>query len=520
MSVMNTDLFSRLTAIDPNYADNAASQTANSQAAFGSYLQSAQTQPVDLPPSSGGWSNLGPGDAMEPNATAAQAAPPSDSSTATSMNQDASTASPDQPSRDSQDSVDRSSQQGSRSPSDVTQDGNTNKAKKGDATAVTPDLNMVATAVANAAPITGSNPANDSKAIAGQASAKPDSAPNPPTTVNPPQTDSAVAANGQAAAEQAAAEATPAAPTLPKEKSAADTPTAEDATAHTASPKPNDKAAGIDSLATAAVAPTCPAVSPVPTPPADPKPPEHAVVSGVTTAPAGQPTESLATQANDAAATIPDAPSVQDVRTKSAAASLGQSENDSGATASKPPPSASSPTAAPQTATHGTNAAGGDSSTAAAADADLSVADRVRFVQRVEQAIQGLSDQGGSLRLRLSPPELGSLHIEISVAKGEMTARVQAETTTARNILLDNLPALRERLAQHDIKVQRFDVDLMDRSTGGMSNQSSQYQDYSRQNPGSAVVRAPFRGGSELPGTVETATFRPASEGGRLNVVV
>ena len=130
----------------------------------------------------------------------------------------------------------------------------------------------------------------------------------------------------------------------------------------------------------------------------------------------------------------------------------------------------------------------------------MSQADRVRFVQRVEQAFQDLSGQGGSVRLRLSPPELGSLHIEIKVAKGEMTARVEAETPAARNILLDNLPALRERLAQHDIKVQRFDVDLMDRSGGGMSNQSSQYQDPSQQNPSARVVRTPFRGSSELPG--------------------
>ncbi len=143
----------------------------------------------------------------------------------------------------------------------------------------------------------------------------------------------------------------------------------------------------------------------------------------------------------------------------------------------------------------------------------------MRFVQRVEQVFQDLSGQGGSVRLRLSPPELGSLNIDIKLAKGVMTARVEAETPAARNILLDNLPALRDRLAQQDIKVQRFDVDLMDRSAGGMSNQSSQYQDPS-QNPHAAVVRAPLRGGSESPAAVETAASRPVSVEGRLNVVV
>ena len=151
----------------------------------------------------------------------------------------------------------------------------------------------------------------------------------------------------------------------------------------------------------------------------------------------------------------------------------------------------------------------------------MSQADRVRFVQRVEQAFQDLSDQGGSVRLRLSPPELGSLHIEINVAKGEMTARVQAETPAARNILLDNLPALRERLAQHDIKVQRFDVDLMDRSARRhVQPVVAVPESFPAERRRARSLRTPFRGSSGLPGTVEAAASRPVNEGGRLNVVV
>jgi flagellar hook-length control protein FliK len=177
-------------------------------------------------------------------------------------------------------------------------------------------------------------------------------------------------------------------------------------------------------------------------------------------------------------------------------------------------------TAVPQTALHNTAAAGGGTSAAPMADANLSQADRVQFVERVQQAFQDLGGQGGSVRLRLSPPELGSLRIEINVSKGEMTARIEAETPAARNVLLDNLPALRERLVQHDIKVRSFDVDLMDRPAGGMSNQSSQYQDPSQQSGSGASVRAPFRGGGELPSTVAAAPSPPLSDGGHLNVVV
>lgn len=96
--------------------------------------------------------------------------------------------------------------------------------------------------------------------------------------------------------------------------------------------------------------------------------------------------------------------------------------------------------------------------------------DRVRFVQRVAKAFQHLGDQEGQVRLRLSPPSLGSLHLEVTLRGGELIARLQTETEAAKHLLLDNLSQLRERLAEQDIKIARFDVDLMgqpdDRGTG------------------------------------------------------
>ena len=45
-------------------------------------------------------------------------------------------------------------------------------------------------------------------------------------------------------------------------------------------------------------------------------------------------------------------------------------------------------------------------------------ADRVRFVQRVEQAFQSMSAGGGTVRLKLSPPELGSMRWKSRSATG------------------------------------------------------------------------------------------------------
>ncbi|MBX3424338.1 MAG: flagellar hook-length control protein FliK [Pirellulales bacterium] len=91
---------------------------------------------------------------------------------------------------------------------------------------------------------------------------------------------------------------------------------------------------------------------------------------------------------------------------------------------------------------------------------DAAGVDRARFVQRVSGAIRTAEGRDGQVRVRLSPPELGSLRIELKVQQGVMHASIEAETTTARNLLLDNLPALRDRLAEQNIRVERFDVDV------------------------------------------------------------
>jgi flagellar hook-length control protein FliK len=115
---------------------------------------------------------------------------------------------------------------------------------------------------------------------------------------------------------------------------------------------------------------------------------------------------------------------------------------------------------------------------------NLSDADQARFVDRVARAVQATGDRGGTLRLRLSPPELGSLTLEIKVQSGAVTARVEADTPAARTLLLENLPLLRERLAEHGMRVDQFDVDLTDRHTGGtpdgMQQNDRQHEDRPR----------------------------------------
>jgi len=96
--------------------------------------------------------------------------------------------------------------------------------------------------------------------------------------------------------------------------------------------------------------------------------------------------------------------------------------------------------------------------------------DAARFVTRVSRAIDTAQQRGGEIKLRLSPPELGTLQIKLSLSEGALTATLETETASARNLLLDNLPALRDRLAEQQIRVEKFDVDVR--------QQGSQQQDW------------------------------------------
>jgi flagellar hook-length control protein FliK len=113
---------------------------------------------------------------------------------------------------------------------------------------------------------------------------------------------------------------------------------------------------------------------------------------------------------------------------------------------------------------------------------ELPRVDAARFVGRVAKAVQTAQERGGALHLRLSPPELGSLRLELSMQNGAMTATVETETSAARQVLLDHLPALRERLAEQNIRIERFDVDVRQENSGGQADPRASQQEH-RQHP-------------------------------------
>jgi flagellar hook-length control protein FliK len=96
------------------------------------------------------------------------------------------------------------------------------------------------------------------------------------------------------------------------------------------------------------------------------------------------------------------------------------------------------------------------------AETERNTVDTARFVQRVARGfLTSRVEAGREIRLRLHPPELGHLRLQIRVQDGVLTAHMETENHLARTLLLDQLAGLRNRLAEHDIKIDRFEVDLM-----------------------------------------------------------
>jgi flagellar hook-length control protein FliK len=73
------------------------------------------------------------------------------------------------------------------------------------------------------------------------------------------------------------------------------------------------------------------------------------------------------------------------------------------------------------------------------------------------------------VRLRLDPPEMGSLEIHIARQDGAIRIRVEATLASARDVIEQALPALQQALEARDMRVDRLEIRTMSESAAGRS---------------------------------------------------
>lgn len=98
----------------------------------------------------------------------------------------------------------------------------------------------------------------------------------------------------------------------------------------------------------------------------------------------------------------------------------------------------------------------------AATDAAAPNADEAAAHPGAQLAAKGVAllanQRGGAITMRLEPPALGQLRIELNINQGAVTADFTAATPEARTLLEANLGMLRERLESQGLSVERISV--------------------------------------------------------------
>lgn len=140
----------------------------------------------------------------------------------------------------------------------------------------------------------------------------------------------------------------------------------------------------------------------------------------------------------------------------------------------------------------------GNSSTTPRADAKASAneaqrpdvlthAERVRLVQRVSRSFARLGPMGGQVNIKLHPPQLGALNVQVRMEGRTMTAKLTTESSAARDVILESLPVLRGRLAEQGFEISSFQVEVADNNadpTSGNGNPQAAYDQSSGGNSG------------------------------------
>ena len=85
--------------------------------------------------------------------------------------------------------------------------------------------------------------------------------------------------------------------------------------------------------------------------------------------------------------------------------------------------------------------------------------DEQRFTGRIVRGLSTMINQrGGSMTMRLDPPELGQLRVQMTIIRGVVSAQFTASTAQAHALLDKNISSLRLALESQGLTVERLTV--------------------------------------------------------------
>jgi len=134
-------------------------------------------------------------------------------------------------------------------------------------------------------------------------------------------------------------------------------------------------------------------------------------------------------------------------------------------------------------------------------------ADLSTFTSQTMRGLTALMNQrGGTMTMRLDPPELGALRVQMTIAHGTVSADFQASTPAAQALLDQHLPTLRNSLESQGLTVERMTVHTASSAPQGSAHaqqQSTSDDGSTNRRDGHAWSSQHDAGGSESRGRQE-----------------
>jgi flagellar hook-length control protein FliK len=143
---------------------------------------------------------------------------------------------------------------------------------------------------------------------------------------------------------------------------------------------------------------------------------------------------------------------------------------------------------------------------------------RVEVVRQLSELtgrhlLRQVGEGGGTIRLRLDPPELGKMRLEVHVDRDIVRAEAVVENGQARQLLNQSVDQLRELLSQKGLDLQQFDVSEQASRQAGDQDGRQQADPHGR-----TASRSTLSGFGETNGVSRTGNYRLRGMAGNISL--